>query len=134
MSPCGKHSACRHVYILVKKMLAVRGWKPWGEGITKAGQAAAVRLVAWKIAATGHSGLSLRRGRGIPRQRDLNWMVILQRMTSSQPQGWKVISRLRRWREASKVDRDSLAVQSAGRNCPREGWGTPTLNEKYAIC
>ena len=28
-------------------------------------------------------------------------------MTSSQPQGYKIISRLRRWREALKVDRDS---------------------------
>ena len=78
MSPCGKPSACRHACILVKKMWPVRGWRPWGEGITKAGpsgQAAAVRLVAWIIAATGHSRLSLRRGRGIPRLRDLYWMV-----------------------------------------------------------
>ena len=69
MSPCGKPSACRHVYILVEKMWAVRGWKPWGEGITKAGpsgQAAAVRLVAWKIAAAGHSRLFFTTGKGNP--------------------------------------------------------------------
>ena len=68
MSPCGKPSACRHACILVEKMWAVRGWKPWGEGITKAW---AVRLVAWIIAATGHSRLFLRRGRGIPRYRHI---------------------------------------------------------------